>query len=202
MAVFEYRGIVVASGKTKFAEAMLFTHRGLSGPAILPITLRAIWDLRAAVLSGRLAPVHLVAVGGVAGTADTLAAFAVGATAVQLGTALLHDLGQVLEEDVAAADEPQEEPGDRGVLPDDGLGHLTAHLVERGVERVEEVRREDVLGIAGLGCRLGGGRLSVHQLREAQDVDAAMTAQGGHGPSLGRPGRRPGNTVSAGADPV
>ena len=29
---------VVASGKTKFAEAMLFTHRGLSGPAILQIS--------------------------------------------------------------------------------------------------------------------------------------------------------------------
>lgn len=29
---------VVASGKTRFAEAMLFTHRGLSGPAILQIS--------------------------------------------------------------------------------------------------------------------------------------------------------------------
>ena len=29
---------VVACGKTKFAEAMLFTHRGLSGPAILQIS--------------------------------------------------------------------------------------------------------------------------------------------------------------------
>ncbi|MDO9248989.1 MAG: aminoacetone oxidase family FAD-binding enzyme, partial [Phenylobacterium sp.] len=29
---------VVTSGKTKFAEAMLFTHRGLSGPAILQIS--------------------------------------------------------------------------------------------------------------------------------------------------------------------
>ncbi|WP_340644055.1 NAD(P)/FAD-dependent oxidoreductase [Phenylobacterium sp.] len=29
---------VVANGKTKFAEAMLFTHRGLSGPAILQIS--------------------------------------------------------------------------------------------------------------------------------------------------------------------
>lgn len=64
---------------------------GLSGPAILPITMRAIWDLRAAVRSGRLAPVHLVAVGGISTTADALGAFAVGATAVQLGTALLHD---------------------------------------------------------------------------------------------------------------
>ncbi|GAA3673301.1 dihydroorotate dehydrogenase (NAD+) catalytic subunit [Yimella lutea] len=64
---------------------------GLSGPAILPVTLRAIWDLRAAVRSGRLAPVHLVAVGGVSSAADALAALAVGATAVQLGTALLHD---------------------------------------------------------------------------------------------------------------
>ena len=29
---------VIASGKTKFAEAMLFTHRGLSGPSILQIS--------------------------------------------------------------------------------------------------------------------------------------------------------------------
>jgi predicted Rossmann fold flavoprotein len=29
---------VVASGKTKFAEAMLFTHRGISGPVILQIS--------------------------------------------------------------------------------------------------------------------------------------------------------------------
>jgi predicted Rossmann fold flavoprotein len=29
---------VVAAGKTRFAEAMLFTHRGLSGPAILQIS--------------------------------------------------------------------------------------------------------------------------------------------------------------------
>ncbi|MBC9957508.1 dihydroorotate dehydrogenase [Yimella sp. cx-51] len=64
---------------------------GISGPAILPITLRAIWDLRSAVLSGRMAPVHLVAVGGISTAGDALGAFAVGATAVQLGTALLHD---------------------------------------------------------------------------------------------------------------
>lgn len=64
---------------------------GLSGPAVLPITLRAIWDLRAAVLSGRLAPVHLVAVGGISTPEAALAAFEVGATAVQLGTAMLHD---------------------------------------------------------------------------------------------------------------
>ncbi len=30
--------VVVSSGKTRFAEAMLFTHRGLSGPAILQIS--------------------------------------------------------------------------------------------------------------------------------------------------------------------
>lgn len=90
---------------------------GLSGPAILPITLRAIWDLRAAVLSGRLAPVHLVAVGGVAGAADTLAAFAVGATAVQLGTALLHD------------------PSSPRKLVDG----LRAHLSDNGIESVLDI---------------------------------------------------------------
>lgn len=66
---------------------------GLSGPAILPITLRAIWDLRAGVRAGRMAPVHLVAVGGIDSPRAALAAFDVGATAVQLGTALLHDPG-------------------------------------------------------------------------------------------------------------
>lgn len=30
--------VVVSSGKTRFAEAMLFTHRGISGPAILQIS--------------------------------------------------------------------------------------------------------------------------------------------------------------------
>jgi predicted Rossmann fold flavoprotein len=30
--------VVVASGRTRFAEAMLFTHRGLSGPAILQVS--------------------------------------------------------------------------------------------------------------------------------------------------------------------
>ncbi|NHN55013.1 dihydroorotate dehydrogenase [Calidifontibacter sp. DB0510] len=64
---------------------------GLSGPALLPITLRAVWDLRAAVRSGRLPPIPLVAVGGIRSGQDAAAALAAGASAVQLGTALLHD---------------------------------------------------------------------------------------------------------------
>ncbi|WP_265446871.1 dihydroorotate dehydrogenase [Flexivirga meconopsidis] len=64
---------------------------GLSGPAILPITLRAVWELRAAVLSGRLPNVAVVAVGGIARASDAVQALAAGASAVQVGSVMLHD---------------------------------------------------------------------------------------------------------------
>jgi len=48
---------VVACGKTKFAEAMLFTHRGLSGPAILQIS--SYWREGAEIVVSMLPGVNL-----------------------------------------------------------------------------------------------------------------------------------------------
>lgn len=58
----------------------------LSGAAVLPATLRAVWDLHA-----ELPDVPVVACGGVRTGADAVALLAAGATAVQVGTALLAD---------------------------------------------------------------------------------------------------------------
>jgi len=59
---------------------------GLSGPAIHPIAVRAVADVRAA-----LPDTPIVGVGGVATTADAIELMAVGASAVQIGTALFAD---------------------------------------------------------------------------------------------------------------
>ena len=56
---------------------------GLSGPAIHPIAVRAVADVRAA-----LPEVPIVGVGGIADTFDAVELMAVGACAVQIGTAL------------------------------------------------------------------------------------------------------------------
>lgn len=59
---------------------------GLSGPAIRPLALRCVAEVRAALPD---APV--VGVGGIVDAADARSFLAAGATAVQMGTALLHD---------------------------------------------------------------------------------------------------------------
>ena len=59
---------------------------GLSGPAIHPIAVRAVADVRAA-----LPDTPIVGVGGVATPADAIELMAVGASAVQIGTALFAD---------------------------------------------------------------------------------------------------------------
>ncbi len=59
---------------------------GLSGPAILPIALRCVADVCAA-----LPGAQVVGGGGISTTADARAFLSVGAVAVQIGTALLHD---------------------------------------------------------------------------------------------------------------
>lgn len=69
------------------------TATGLSGPALLPVTLRAVWDLRAAILTGRLGSVAIIAVGGIDSPEAAAHAISAGATAVQLGSALVHDPG-------------------------------------------------------------------------------------------------------------
>lgn len=58
----------------------------LGGPAVHAVAVRCLWDTHAA-----LPDVTLVGCGGVRSGADALGMLAAGATAVQVGTALLHD---------------------------------------------------------------------------------------------------------------
>jgi len=58
---------------------------GLSGPAIKPITLRLVWETSRAVKT------PILGVGGIETVADVLQYLAVGATAVQVGTASFTD---------------------------------------------------------------------------------------------------------------
>ncbi|GAB3762806.1 dihydroorotate dehydrogenase (NAD+) catalytic subunit [Nocardioides ginsengisegetis] len=59
---------------------------GLSGPAIRPLALRCVTEVRDA-----LPDAAIVGCGGIADEADARSFLAAGATAVQVGTALLHD---------------------------------------------------------------------------------------------------------------
>jgi dihydroorotate dehydrogenase (NAD+) catalytic subunit len=58
---------------------------GLSGPSIKPITLRLVWETARAVKS------PIIGVGGIETAEDVLEYVAVGATAVQVGTASFAD---------------------------------------------------------------------------------------------------------------
>lgn len=64
---------------------------GLSGPAIRPIAVRAIWQVKAAMAEGRFATVPVIGVGGVRTGRDALELVAAGASAVQVGTATFND---------------------------------------------------------------------------------------------------------------
>ena len=74
---------------------------GLSGPAIRPVAVRAIWQVTAAMREGRLATVPIIGVGGVRTGRDALELVAAGASAVQVGTSTFNDPGapvRVLDE--------------------------------------------------------------------------------------------------------
>jgi dihydroorotate dehydrogenase (NAD+) catalytic subunit len=58
---------------------------GLSGPAIKPLTLRLVWETRKAV------KIPILGLGGIESVEDVLEYLAVGATAVQVGTASFAD---------------------------------------------------------------------------------------------------------------
>ncbi|WP_018155710.1 nitronate monooxygenase [Demetria terragena] len=77
---------------------------GLAGPALLPVTLRAVYDLTRAIREGRLPSVAVIAVGGISTGQQVAQAMAVGASAVQVGTALIHDPGSLatLAQDLSA----------------------------------------------------------------------------------------------------
>jgi dihydroorotate dehydrogenase (NAD+) catalytic subunit len=64
---------------------------GLSGPAIRPVAVRAIWQVRAAMNEGSIPAVPIIGVGGVRTGDDALQLVAAGASAVQVGTATFND---------------------------------------------------------------------------------------------------------------
>ena len=64
---------------------------GLSGPAIRPVAVRAIWQVRAAMIEGRIPVVPIIGVGGVRSGDDALQLVAAGASAIQVGTATFND---------------------------------------------------------------------------------------------------------------
>lgn len=64
---------------------------GLSGPAIRPVAVRAIYQVRAAMLEGRVPTVPIIGVGGVRTGDDALQLVAAGASAIQVGTATFND---------------------------------------------------------------------------------------------------------------
>ena len=70
----------------KTSRSRLGKHTGgLSGPAIKPITLRLVWEVRKAV------EIPIVGLGGIETAEDVLEYMAVGASAVQVGTASFAD---------------------------------------------------------------------------------------------------------------
>lgn len=64
---------------------------GLSGPAVRPIAVRAVWQVASAMREGRLPKAPIIGVGGIRTGRDALELIAVGATAVQVGTATFND---------------------------------------------------------------------------------------------------------------
>lgn len=80
---FPAMAVDFASAKSRLGNAT----GGLSGPAIKPITLRLVWEVRKAV------QVPIIALGGVETAEDVLDYVTVGATAVQVGTSSFTDPG-------------------------------------------------------------------------------------------------------------
>lgn len=94
---------------------------GMSGPAIRPTAVRAIWQVAGAMRAGRIACAPIVGVGGVRHGRDALELVAAGASAVQVGTAAFND----------------------PTAPERVGRELTELLAERGFDRLA-----DVVGIA------------------------------------------------------
>lgn len=81
---------------------------GLSGPAIRPVAVRAVFQVTAAMRAGLLPTAPIIGVGGIRTGLDALQLVAAGASAIQVGTATFHDphaplrVRDELEEAVAA----------------------------------------------------------------------------------------------------
>ena len=85
-AVVEAGAAAVVVGGAQAAALPDGRPAGLSGPAIRPIALRCVVEVHAA-----LPDVEIVGCGGIVSAADARSFLDAGATAVQVGTALLHD---------------------------------------------------------------------------------------------------------------
>jgi len=75
----------IAVGPTRERPLLGNIYGGLSGPAIRPVALRIVYEVCQVV------PIPVVAIGGVTDLADVLDYLAVGAVAVQVGTAIFAD---------------------------------------------------------------------------------------------------------------
>ena len=82
-AINTLSGIAVAPGRSKPLLGKIYG--GLSGPAVKPVALRVVYEAAQAV------KIPVVAIGGVTELADVLDFLAVGAVAVQVGTAIFAD---------------------------------------------------------------------------------------------------------------
>jgi dihydroorotate dehydrogenase (NAD+) catalytic subunit len=82
-AINTLSGIAVAPGRTR--PLLGNTYGGLSGPAVKPVALRIVFEAAQAV------DIPIVAIGGITDLTDVLDFLAVGAVAVQVGTAIFAD---------------------------------------------------------------------------------------------------------------
>ena len=81
----------VAIDTDRLRPRLVATTGGLSGPAVRPMAVRAIWQVVAAMREGRIPTAPVVGVGGVRTGLDAIELVAAGACAVQIGTAAFHD---------------------------------------------------------------------------------------------------------------
>ena len=82
-AINTLSGIAVAPGRRKPLRGNIYG--GLSGPAVKPVALRIVYE------ASQVVKIPVVAIGGVTELADVLDFLAVGAVAVQVGTAIFAD---------------------------------------------------------------------------------------------------------------
>jgi dihydroorotate dehydrogenase (NAD+) catalytic subunit len=73
--------IVPETGRPVFTKI----RAGLSGPAILPVALAAVWKI------ARTVDIPILGVGGISSVEDARKFFVVGATGIQIGTAIFYD---------------------------------------------------------------------------------------------------------------
>lgn len=82
-AVNTLSGIAVAASRSKPLLGNIYG--GLSGPAIKPVALRVVYEV------SQVVDIPVIAIGGITGLDDVLDFLAVGAVAVQVGTAIFAD---------------------------------------------------------------------------------------------------------------